>query len=406
MNKRLFCALLLLLPFFQSFPEVASHLVLAEIYGGGGDQGSYWTNDYIVLYNPIAIPIDLSDWSVQYAKFNGSSWEVTNLSGLIPAFGYYIIQEGGGNRGIAPLPFTPNAIGNIDIDKNKGKVALVNSQAALTVSNPIGEPNVIDFVGYGNGTNAYEGSGPAPQLGITSSVRRLDNNGNNTYGTNGNGWDSNDNKLDLYFEPDIVTVPPLPVELSYFSAKIFENGIILFWRTETEVNNYGFDVERTSPYPSPYQGEGGEAGRGWVSIGFIEGSGNSNSPKEYSFFDDKVLAGTYSYRLKQIDTDGDFEYSKVVQVDFNLPENFELYQNYPNPFNPSTTISFCLPQSTNVKVSVYNLIGEKIDEIVNGFLDAGIHQFIFDASNLHSGMYLYKLEARNISLTKKMILIK
>jgi len=165
------------------------------------------------------------------------------------------------------------------------------------------------------------------------------------------------------------------------------------------VNNYGFEIERLQDYKI-------EKLQDWKTIGFVEGNGNSNSPKDYSFFDDNILAGTYSYRLKQIDTDGKFEYSKIVQVDFNLPEKFELYQNYPNPFNPSTTISFSLPQSTNVKISVYNLIGEKVDEIVNSFLDAGIHRIIFNASNLHSGMYIYKLEAGNISLTKKMILIK
>ena len=397
--KHIILSLFCLIFSINSLAQVANHLVIAELYGGGGEQGSYWTNDYIVLYNPTSSTINVSTWSVQYAKFNGANWEVTNLIGSIPPNGYYSIQEGGGVWGSIPLPFTPNAIGNIDIDKNKGKVALVNSQVVLTVSNPVGDPNVIDFVGYGNGTNAYEGSGPAPQLGVTSSVRRLDNNGNSTYGTNGNGWDTDDNLLNLYFEPDIVTVPPLPVELSYFSAKISENGINLIWRTETEVNNYGFDVERSQVSDVNRQTE-------WAKLAFIEGSGNSNSPKEYSFFDDKILAGTYSYRLKQIDTDGDFEYSKVVQVNFNLPENFELYQNYPNPFNPSTTISFSLPQSTNVNISVYNLIGEKVDEIVNGFLDAGIHRIIFNASNLNSGMYLYKLEAGDITLTKKMILIK
>ncbi len=122
---------------------------MAENYGGGGDQGSYWTNDYIILFNPTTSSIDISTWSVQYAKFNGSTWEVTNLIGSILSGSYYSIQEGGGTQGIAPLPFTPDAIGNINLDKNKGKIALVNSQTPLTVSNPVGDPGVIDFVGYG-----------------------------------------------------------------------------------------------------------------------------------------------------------------------------------------------------------------------------------------------------------------
>jgi len=96
------------------------------------------------------------------------------------------------------------------MDKLKGKIALVNFQNALTVSNPIGLPGVIDFIGYGQGTSVFEGSGAAPQSSTTESVRRKDNNGNNTYGTNGNGWDSNDNSLDFYLENNLVGNPPLP----------------------------------------------------------------------------------------------------------------------------------------------------------------------------------------------------
>lgn len=321
----------------SSSAQVANHVVLAEIYGGGGDQGSYWTNDYIILYNPTSSSVSLSNWSMQYAAFNGSTWQVTNLNGSISAGGYYAIQEGGGTRGVAPLPFTPNAIGNIDIDKNKGKVALLNIQTALTVSNPVGNPNVIDFVGFGQGTNAYEGSGAAPQPSITGSIRRKDNNGNNTYGTNGNGWDSDNNAVDFYLEIDLVVNPPLPVELSSFSAVILDGGIKLKWRTETEVSNYGFEIERLrDPRINEFQD--------WVTVAFVPGNGNSNSPKEYSFIDNNISTGKYSYRLKQIDTDGEFEYSKVIEININSPNCFELSQNYPNPFNPVTTIRFSLPE--------------------------------------------------------------
>ena len=131
---------------------------------------------------------------------------------------------------------------------------------------------------------------------------------------------------------------PLPVELSLFTATLVKNEINLFWKTETEVDNYGFNVERRI--------NDGE----WSNIGFIEGHGNSNSPKEYSYSDKDLFAGgsKFQYRLKQVDTDGQFEYSDVVEVEV-VPTQFELSQNYPNPFNPSTTIRFSLAQGNSVK---------------------------------------------------------
>ena len=381
--------------------QVTSYLVIAELYGGGGDQGSYWSNDYITLYNPTANTIDLSTWSVQYAKFNDNNWEITPLEGLIEPDTYYLIQEGGGVWGVLPLPFIPNAIGKINIDKNKGKVALVSSQNVLTLSNPIDQPDVIDFVGYGNGTNAYEGSGPAPQLGLTSGLRRKDNGGENTYGLNGSGWDTNDNSLDFYVETNLITSPPLPVELSFFSAKVSENGVVLDWKTETEVNNYGFEVER----------EKKEVRSGtWEKIGFVEGNGNSNSPKEYNFIDENISAGSYSYRLKQIDNEGSFEYSDIVEITISSPENFQLEQNYPNPFNPSTKIKYSIPVETRDRVSVqlivYDILGREVATLVNEEKPSGNYSVEFNALNLPSGIYIYTLRAYGIAQTKKMTLLK
>jgi hypothetical protein len=390
-------SLLLLITSQFAFGQVANHLVIAELYGGGGDQGSYWTNDYIVLYNPTSNSIDLSNWSVQYAKFNGSNWEVTNLTGSVPAGGYYSIQQGGGVRGEVPLPFTANAFGTTDIDKNKGKVALVNTQTALTVSNPVDNAAVIDFIGYGNGTNAFEGSGPADQLGLTSSLRRKDNNGNDTYGTNGNGWDTNDNAGDTYMETDIINSPPLPVELSSFSATLKNGNVLLKWRTETEVNNYGFEVQKSGVRSQESE---------WKLIGFVEGSGNSNSAKNYSFIDENISAGKYLYRLKQIDTDGQFEYSKTIEIELGSPSKIKLSQNYPNPFNPTTTISFSLPQSGNVSLKVYNLIGQQVSELINEFKEPGVYTVNFKAENLNSGIYVYKLEVNGLVQSRKMILMK
>ncbi len=187
---------------------------------------------------------------------------------------------------------------------------------------------------------------------------------------------------------------PLPVELNSFSASISENSIKLSWRTETEVANYGFEVQRSVETNN------------WNKIGFVEGAGNSNSPKDYSFVDNNITAGKYSYRLKQIDNDGKFSFSKTVEVNFGEPGEYTLSQNYPNPFNPVTTIKFSIPLSGNVKLTVYNILGEKIAELINGYKDAGVHTINFNATQFNSGLYLYKLESNGFIQTRKMLLIK
>ncbi len=198
--------------------------------------------------------------------------------------------------------------------------------------------------------------------------------------------------------------PPVPVELINFEATFVNNTINLFWETATEINNYGFEIQRTvgqKSFLSP-----------WETVGFVEGAGNSNSPKQYSFVDTDNLSGKVSYRLKQVDIDGATEYSNVVTVTINGLAKTELYQNYPNPFNPTTIISFNLSHTTHVKITVYNTLGEKVTELVNEVREAGIHNLKFDASNLTSGFYIYRIvtdsygETPSYSKTMKMLLIK
>ncbi|MCB9210066.1 MAG: T9SS type A sorting domain-containing protein [Ignavibacteriales bacterium] len=188
---------------------------------------------------------------------------------------------------------------------------------------------------------------------------------------------------------------PLPVELVLLTTEINENNIDIIWQTETEVNNYGFEIERKSET------------KNWNQIGFVEGHGNSNSPKYYTYSDNSVNAsGKYSYRLKQIDINGTFEYSKIVEVIFTAPKDFELTQNYPNPFNPETSIQFNLPIDANVKLSVFNVLGEEVVQLINGFKSAGIHNVTFDGGSINSGIYFYKIEANNFMQIRKMILQK
>ena len=117
-------------------------------------------------------------------------------------------------------------------------------------------------------------------------------------------------------------------------------------------------------------------------------------------------AGTYSYRLKQIDNDGAYEFSKTIEVNFGSPIKIELTQNYPNPFNPSTTISFSLPESGNVILKIYNVIGKEIETLVEGYREAGIYTVNFNAEELASGMYIYSLRTNGFTETKKMLFMK
>ena len=186
---------------------------------------------------------------------------------------------------------------------------------------------------------------------------------------------------------------PLPVELSTFTVSIVKDKVELSWKTETELNNYGFEIERkTKDYD-------------WQKMGFVEGHGNSNSPKTYTYLDNSSLKGKYTYRLKQIDNDGKFEYSKSIEIELT-PNEFSLFQNYPNPFNPSTTIKYALPQNGKVRLVLFNMLGEELSILVDEIKEAGIHEFNFNAKDLGSGIYFYKIETSNFVSVKKMILVK
>lgn len=199
----------------------------------------------------------------------------------------------------------------------------------------------------------------------------------------------------------------LPVELTSFTALVQNETVILNWQTVTEVNNYGFEIQKS--VSSRQYAVNSE----WEKIGFVQGYGNSNSPKEYSFTDnlarDLALA-RIQYRLKQIDFDGTYEYSNTVEVNFDAPVNFVLEQNYPNPFNPETVISYLLSVSSLVVLKVYDVLGREIATLVNEQKQPGIYEVTFDASSygggLPSGVYIYTIKAGEFYQTKKMIVLR
>ena len=203
------------------------------------------------------------------------------------------------------------------------------------------------------------------------------------------------NTLSVWTAPYTDTASDLPVELSRFSSSINNKKVELSWETVTETNNYGFKLERKL-----------EGYFDWISIGFVKGGGNSYSPQSYSFTDSPVKAGTYTYRLKQIDLDGHFKYSNEIEVVYNNVFNFSLSQNYPNPFNPSTTISYQLSTEGFVSLKVYDVLGKEVTTLVNEIKQSGVHEVNFDASEYTSGIYLYRMIVNNFTQTYKMIVLK
>jgi len=190
--------------------------------------------------------------------------------------------------------------------------------------------------------------------------------------------------------------PVIPVELTSFNAAHRNNEVVLNWKTATETNNYGFDIERRT--------NNGE----FSKIGFVKGNGSTASVSSYTFTDKSAAAGNYAYRLKQIDLDGSVNYSKEVSVNTATVKNFNLAQNYPNPFNPSTVINYTIPSAGHVTLKVYNVIGNQIATLVNQKQEAGTYNVMFtmNSDKLASGVYFYKLEAGAFSATKKMILVR
>ncbi|MBM4176035.1 MAG: T9SS type A sorting domain-containing protein [Ignavibacteria bacterium] len=197
---------------------------------------------------------------------------------------------------------------------------------------------------------------------------------------------------------------PLPVELLYFEAHVLTDGVFIRFGTATEVGNFGFDIERA------------DSNKNFNKIGFVPGSGNSNSPKHYTFKDSSFLSNTiYYYRLKQIDFNGDFKYSDTLKVNYGTSsvkessyenKKLDLQQNFPNPFNSKTNIKFTLSTSDVVTIKIYDILGNIIKTPFSQFLAAGEYNLIFNASNFSSGNYILSVSQNNLTKKIKITLLK
>jgi len=196
-----------------------------------------------------------------------------------------------------------------------------------------------------------------------------------------------------------------PVELLSFSSSAVDDDVTLNWITATETNNSGFQIERNTPLNPLSRGEA--EGRGvWENISFVSGNGTTTETKTYSYKDENLYTGKYQYRLKQIDFDGTFEYSNIVEAEILPPAKFSLEQNFPNPFNPTTTIKWQTPKEAFQTLKVFDVLGNEVATLVNEVKPAGSHHIDFNASALASGLYFYQLKYEGLTLTKKMLTIK
>ena len=189
---------------------------------------------------------------------------------------------------------------------------------------------------------------------------------------------------------------PVPVELTSFSAKALSGKVQLDWTTATEINNSGFEIERSYD------------GKAFFTVGFVRGNGTTTEPRSYSFADNIQYSATQSiyYRLKQVDYNGSVNYSDVVSVVTEMPIEYALDQNYPNPFNPSTIITYSIPQKNNVSLKIYDILGNEIATLVNEQKEAGSYKVQYDAAKISSGVYIYSIQAGDFLQTRKMILMK
>lgn len=280
---------------------------------------------------------------------------------------------------------------------NAGTVLLSTDGGENWVAQNVGITEDLTSVGFTNSNTVWIAGSNGTILNTTDLGNNwtyhsavTENNLNSICFVNENiGWVGGIDGTIIKYQNDVI-----PVELVSFTAEVKDNKVLLNWQTATEVNNYGFEIERRFD-----EGE-------WSNIGFVEGQGTSISPKSYTYTDKNLLSGNkFQYRLKQIDTDGSSEYSNIVEVEI-APYHYELFQNYPNPFNPNTVIEFSLPENKNVQLSVYNALGEKVEELINTNLVAGNYSYQWNARNQATGIYIYELKSDNFISVKKMLLMK
>ena len=393
----------------------------------------------IILGTPVFVFQDTTNnplnlWTVTYSPTTSPKWEATTQSFYSSPVSYTDSKDGSytNNATVTMTLTNPVDLSGIinprltywtkfdiedDWDYGQVKVSTNNGSSWIPLEGEYTEPGTGSF--QPNGQPVYDGvqsnwvREDIPLTGYTTSQVKFQFQLRTDGSLTRDGWYVDDIAVIYY---GIV-----PVELISFSAVTVNNRIELNWITVSELNNQGFEVQRkVLSLPDGKAGpQSSVSNSDWRMAGFVEGSGTTTEVRSYSFTDDKISSGKYSYRLKQIDFDGTYTYSDEVEVDVHGVTEFALEQNYPNPFNPATIIKYSIPDAgtglaMSVKLKVYNILGVEVATLVNENKQAGIHQVEFNAEGLSSGIYFYTLTAGNPSAgsgqsftqTKKMMLIR
>lgn len=384
--------------------------------GGGGGGGGYALGVYTV--------VPLTDYTVTVGTAGGGA------SGGSTSVGTLISASGGENGTWVPNPNLGG--GGVGGQGSNGTIANRTGGtggggywtyfggggggAAGSVSNGTDGGNTVVWTGNcltpggdgGSGGGAPGGAGGkgAGFTDVNCNITDPAGNGE-TYGGGGGGGNGNGGVPGTGTGGYVlISWDVVPVELTSFTAQVVDDGIVLKWQTATETNNSGFEILRFARNDFNV----------WEKIGFVEGKGTTTSMTNYIFKDRITDPGKYTYKLKQIDFDGSFKYSKEVEVVMSAPQQYKLEQNYPNPFNPATVISFGVQKKSNVRITVLNPIGEEVAVLVNEEKEPGTYQVEFSAKggstsggnafNLTSGVYFYRMESGSFMQTKKMILLR
>lgn len=274
-----------------------NHVVIGALYGGGSNTGALYANDFIELFNPTDSPISLTNYSVQYAPATSSSWKVQPINAIIPAGSYYLIQLGGsGSAGVA-LP-TADVIGTINLSATTGKVALVNTINPLP-DNGIGDSTAIDLVGYGPTATGYE-TAPSPALTAKKCLVRA-NSGCTNIGDNSLDFSTTTSFIPQNSSSPVNICGGLPVMLLAFTAIIVDNKADLQWQTTSEINFNRFEIERSADATS------------FSPIATIL-TEKVVTGSDYEYKDASILQCKEYYRLKMIDNNGSFKYSKTITL--------------------------------------------------------------------------------------------
>jgi hypothetical protein len=416
MKKSVFVSLFILLN-IQIFPQITQGSVLINSFDPEIGAGNY-DREMVVLVNRTSSPINLDGYEILCYNFNAvphipAFWQFTGTNSYtLPPYKFVLLTRNTNSvSGVSGDLVRFESGGEIDYD----------GFLALKKINATSPSDFIDIVKYSQYT--YPPTNPQYQFtavpansGISMFMPGVAfNTGPESYLTRG-GVSGNINSIhftnygmvgqsisDFFEVPQTNATyiensgfPPLPVELSGFSADVLsEREVKLNWTTETEVSNYGFEIQRQTFGDTE-----------WRRIGFVAGNGNSNSPKDYSFTDENPVNGSkFNYRLKQIDTDGKYEFSNVIEAEI-IPREYTLYQNYPNPFNPATKITYQISKESKVVIKVYDILGTEAVTLVDEIKNPGYYEVEFNGINLTSGTYIYRMTAGEFVEVKKMVLIK